>query len=483
MATSIAVAYGDGIGPDIMESTLKILKEAGAELEIETIEIGEKLYEKGYTTGISPQSWEALRRHNVMLKAPITTPQGGGVKSLNVTIRKGFGLFANIRPVRSFYPIVKSLHKDMDCVIVRENEEDIYAGIEYSFTANTNAAIKVITKTGSEKICRYAFEFARRNGRKKVTCMSKDNIMKMADGLFHDTFIEVAKEYPDIENEHYIIDIGSARIASKPELFDVVVTENLYGDIISDIAADISGSVGMAGSANIGMNFAMFEAIHGSAPTMTGQNRANPSGLLNGAIMMLVHIGQNEVAERVENAWLATIENGYHTGDVYQEGVSKEKLGTKEFTDAVIKHIGQKPQKFTPADYTSKADNSPMKLDVTPITATSKKLVGCDFFIEWKGTAGELGKLIEEKAAAADNLKFSLISYKGMKIYPDMSSDEQYSDFWRIRYRSDNDEQDVARGSVIKIMEMLDTAGVEVSSAIYLFYYDGKRAYSLAQGE
>ena len=264
-AAPITVAYGDGIGPEIMEAVLKILAEARVPLTIDTIEVGQKFYEKGVTTGIPPAAWDSIRRTKVLLKAPITTPQGGGYKSLNVTMRKALGLYANVRPCTSFHPYVKSMHANMNLVIVRENEEDLYAGIEYRQTQDTFQSVKVITRSGSERIMRYAFEYAVQNGRKKVTCMSKDNIMKLTDGAFHDMFTMVAKEYPQIENEHYIIDIGSARIASKPHLFDVIVTENLYGDIISDIAAEVSGSVGLAGSANIGANYAMFEAIHGSA--------------------------------------------------------------------------------------------------------------------------------------------------------------------------------------------------------------------------
>src|ERR687890_677304 len=253
--TPITVAHGDGIGPEIMEATLYILKEAGAQLDIETIEIGEKVYLAGNPAGISPDAFESLRRTKVFLKAPITTPQGGGYKSLNVTTRKTLGLYANVRPCVSYHPFVKTKHPGMDVVIVRENEEDLYAGIEYRQTNQVMQSLKLISRPGSEKIIRYAFEYARRNNRKKVTCFTKDNIMKLTDGLFHKVF--------------------------------------------EDVAAQIAGSVGLAGSANIGEHVSMFEAIHGSAPRRAGQNLANPSGLLLGAVMMLVHVGLTEHAERV----------------------------------------------------------------------------------------------------------------------------------------------------------------------------------------
>ncbi|HKW44659.1 MAG TPA: NADP-dependent isocitrate dehydrogenase, partial [Candidatus Eremiobacteraceae bacterium] len=329
--TPITVAYGDGIGPEIMTASLDILHAAGAQLDVDVIEVGEKVYLAGNAAGVSPNAWESLRRTKVFYKAPITTPQGGGYKSLNVTTRTTFGLYANVRPCVAYAPFVRTKHAGMDVVIVRENEEDVYGGIEYRQTQDMTECLKLISRPGSEKIVRFAFEYARRHGRKKVTCFTKDNIMKITDGSFHRIFDEIAAQYPDIENEHWIVDIGSAKLADTPEAFDVIVLPNLYGDILSDVAAQIAGSVGLAGSANIGDACAMFEAIHGSAPRRAGQNMANPSGLLLGGVLMLVHIGQVSVATAVHNAWLKTIEDGIHTYDIFQDGLSKEKVGTKEF--------------------------------------------------------------------------------------------------------------------------------------------------------
>src|SRR5260221_5301199 len=311
----ITVAHGDGIGPEIMEATLHILKEAGAKLDIEKIDIGEKVYLAGNSAGIEPSSWESLRNTKVFLKAPITTPQGGGFKSLNVTVRKMLGLYANVRPCVSYHPFIETKHPGMDVVIVRENEEDLYAGIEYRQTDQVMQCLKLISRPGSEKIVRYAFEYARRHNRKKVTCFTKDNIMKLTDGLFHKVFNELAAEYPEIENEHWIVDIGAAKMADTPNAFDVIVMPNLYGDILSDVAAQIAGSVGLAGSANIGEKYAMFEAIHGSAPRRANLNMANPSGLLLGAIMMLVNICQTKIAEKSHNGWLGKNEKSIYTHD------------------------------------------------------------------------------------------------------------------------------------------------------------------------
>src|SRR5918994_1296662 len=370
----ITVAFGDGIGPEIMNATLHILKEAGARVDIETIEIGEKVYLAGNSAGIGPEAWESLRRTKGFLKAPITTPQGGGYKSLNVTTRKTLGLFANVRPCVSYHPFVSTKHPVMDLVIIRENEEDLYAGIEHQQTDQVVQCLKLISRPGSEKIARYAFEYARRNNRQKVTCFTKDNIMKLTDGLFHKVFTEIAAEYPDLQNEHWIVDIGAAKLADTPEAFDVLVMPNLYGDVLSDVAAQIAGSVGLAGSANIGEHVSMFEAIHGSAPRRAGQNLANPSGLLLGAVMMLVHVGLIEHAERVHNAWLRTIEDGIHTYDIYDEKVSKQKVGTKEFAEAVVERLGQTPQILKARKY-NKGEESHHTLD-SGRNAPQKDLVG-----------------------------------------------------------------------------------------------------------
>src|SRR5690242_8619807 len=394
----ITVANGDGIGPEIMAATLRILEAAAAPLAIETIDIGEKVYLAGNSSGIEPSSWESLRRTKVFLKAPITTPQGGGYKSLNVTVRKVLGLYANVRPCVAYHPFIETKHPSMDVVIVRENEEDLYAGIEHRQTNQVVQCLKLISRPGSEKIVRYAFEYARRHNRKKVTCFTKDNIMKLTDGLFHKVFNEIAADYADIENEHWIVDIGAAKLADTPNAFDVIVMPNLYGDILSDVAAQIAGSVGLAGSANIGENIAMFEAIHGSAPRRAGQNLANPSGLLLGAVMMLVHIGQGAVAEKVHNAWLRTIEDGIHTYDIYDEATSKQKVGTKEFAEAVVERVGKKPNTLRAASYEHNVAEGPGGGAKQEEKVRSRKdLVGVDVFLDWQeGSPDDLGAALSK---------------------------------------------------------------------------------------
>lgn len=479
-STPITVAYGDGIGPEIMEATLRILQNAGAKLKIDVIEVGEKVYKTGNSTGIPAEAWESLRRTKVLLKAPITTPQGGGYKSLNVTMRKTLGLYANIRPCQSYHPYVETKHPKMDLVIVRENEEDLYAGVEYRQTGDTAVALKLITQSGSERIMRHAFDYAVKNGRKKITCMAKDNIMKIADGVFTKAFRDVGADYKDIEQEPYIIDIGAARIADRPEAFDVIVTENLYGDIISDIAAEISGSVGLAGSANLGENFAMFEAIHGSAPDITGKGIANPSGLLQGAVMMLVHIGQAEVAAKIRNAWLKTIEDGIHTGDIYQDGVSKEKVGTVGFADAVIERLGEKPGHFPVVDFGKNVEKKPKavkKARQKEFTAAHKKLVGVDVFVDWLGDVDALGSKVSKLDLGEFYLK--LISSKGLKVWPDHVPGMNRTDLYRLRLITE-------KGDITDVPALLATlidAGLDVGKFESLMEINKERAYSLAAGE
>lgn len=480
----ITVAYGDGIGPEIMKATLAILEAAGAQIEPDVIEIGEQVYLKGISSGIEDRTWDSLRETKVFLKSPITTPQGGGFKSLNVTTRKTLGLFANVRPCKAYSPFVKTHYPKTDLVIVRENEEDLYAGIEHRQTDEVYQCLKLISRPGSEKIIRYAFEYARKYNRKKVTCMTKDNIMKLADGLFHKIFNEVATEYPEIQTEHKIIDIGAALIAERPEIFDVIVTLNLYGDIISDIAAQVTGSVGLGGSSNVGEDVAMFEAIHGSAPDIAGQDLANPSGLLNGAIMMLVHIGQPDVAEKISNAWMKTLEDGIHTSDIYQKEFSTKKVGTQEFAQAVIERLGQKPSSMSPAKFLSQTgDDSSGTVRLKERTPSIKELIGVDVFIDWKEGARDPNVMGERlKAVNAEGLKMQLITNRGVKVYPDGMPETYCSDHWRVRFFNAG-ETSVSHNQILSVLQQVQELGFDFVKTENLYTFDGERGFSLAQGE
>lgn len=486
--TKVAVAKGDGIGPEIMEATLRILDAAGAEIEYDFIDLGEKMYLSGNSAGIDSEAWEKISANKLIFKAPITTPQGKGYKSLNVTLRKSLGLFANVRPVESYTPYVKSHFSEMDVVIIRENEEDLYAGIEHRQTQDVYQCLKLITRPGTERIVRYAFEYAKAYGRKKVTCMVKDNIMKVTDGLFHKVFDEIALEYPDIISETQIIDIGSARLAARPEDYDVIVTTNLYGDIISDIAAEIGGSVGMCGSANIGKEVSMFEAIHGSAPDIAGQDIANPSGLINAAVSMLAHIGQTSIADKIKNAWLVTLEEGYHTADVYQQGKSLQKLGTQEFANRVIHNLGKTPVKLSK----SQLEIGSGKIDIPEYKRKeeNKELVGADVFLDWSGNdPNVLGKDLEE--LNVNNLKLKMITNRGVKVYPEGLSETYCTDHWRCRFvgkksvisHENSDYAQINYEDILALLSCLNLSGFDVIKTENLYEFNNKRGFSLGQGE
>ena len=518
----VAVAWGDGIGPEIMDATLRVLAAAGASIAPQRIEIGEAVYRAGHSAGIAPDSWDVLRGTRVMLKAPITTPSGGGFKSLNVTLRKTLGLFANVRPCTAHAPWVPTPHPKMDVVIVRENEEDLYAGIEHRQTAEVFQCLKLVSRPGCERIVRHAFDYARANGRRKVTCMVKDNIMKLTDGLFAQVFEEIGAEYPDIEKERMIVDIGAARLATRPERFDVIVMPNLYGDILSDIAAEVAGSVGLAGSANIGQHAAMFEAIHGSAPDIAGRDLANPSGLLQAAVMMLVHIGQPEVAARIRNAWLRTLEDGVHTADI-SGSATRRTVGTAGFAQAVIDRLGELPREQPPASFAAATPASaPLAASAGPAasvasvavaaTATTmttttvlparaahasrpiKRTVGVDVFLDAPGVMPDaLAASIE--SAGTGTLKLSMITNRGVKVWPKGLPETFCTDHWRCRFvkgesgvtghssAAGESAASVEPADIIALLARLVDAGLDPIKTENLCSFDGEPGFSLGQGQ
>jgi isocitrate dehydrogenase len=477
----IALARGDGIGPEIVDATVRILEAADAPLDYREVQIGEEVYKQGITSGITDEAWDALRETGVILKGPITTPQGSGYKSLNVTIRKSLSLFANVRQCKAYNPYVKSLHPNMNVVIIRENEEGLYASIEHRQTPEVYQCLKLITRPGCERIIRYAFQYAEAYGREKVTAMSKDNIMKMTDGIFHEVFNEVAEEYPDIESDHRIIDIGAAHVAALPETLDVVVTQNLYGDILSDIAAQVAGSVGLAGSANIGETAAMFEAVHGSAPDIAGQGIANPSGVLIGATKMLVHVGLAEHAALIKNAWLKTLEDGIHTVDIFSEDVSKKRVGTADFASAVIDRLGETPSTLKPVAYR----DAHIDFSFPATDRPEKTLEGVDVFIDWADgdrDPDRLGHALEE-AVSQSPLKLKMITNRGCKVYPGGLPETFWTDHWRCRFVPRKKDDGVDFDEVLELQRVLNRARFDIIKTENLYNFAGERGYSLGQGE
>jgi len=472
--TPVTVAHGDGIGPEIMAATLAILEAAGARLAPEPVVLGEAAYRAGHGAGIPPETWRSLERTRLLLKAPITTPQGGGYKSVNVTLRKTLGLYANVRPCVSYAPFLAARHPHLDLVIVRENEEDLYAGIEHRQTDEVYQCLKLITRPGCERIVRYAFAYARTHGRRKVTCMTKDNIMKLTDGLFHRVFDEVAAEHPEIAAEHMIIDIGAARLADTPERFDVIVTPNLYGDIISDIAAQIAGSVGIAGSANLGARVAMFEAIHGSAPDIAGQDRANPSGLLQAAVQMLVHVGHTELAAAIHDAWLCALEDGARTADIAAPG--QPVLGTRAFSRAVIDRLGRAPRQLRPFAPGAAPSAAPFVYKRRP--AARKELVGVDLFVHADLLPDALATRLLALAAAP--LELQMITNRGVKVWPEGHPETFCTDHWRCRFHA---AAPIAPAQLLALYSAAIAEGVDVIKTENLYTFDGQPGYSLGQGQ
>lgn len=322
-------------------------------------------------------------------------------------------------------------------------------------------------------------------------CFTKDNIMKLTDGLFHCIFNETAIEYPEIESEHMIVDIGAAKLADTPEAFDVIVMPNLYGDILSDIAAQIAASIGLAGTANVGATCAMFEAIHGSAPDIAGKDNANPSGLLLSSVMMLLHMGHPEVAARVHNAWLTTLESGLHTRDIFRAGTSRHCVGTQDFADAVISRLGQIPQQFERVHYTaadttalsglqkSQIERQPTLSDYVP----RKEIVGVDVFLEWRGgPPDELGnKLLQVNGG---DLELVMITNRGVKVWPQGHAETFCTDHWRTRFLLKPERGvNVSHRQVVALYERIIAAGFDVIKTENLCTFDGQAGYSLGQGQ
>ncbi len=473
----VCVAEGDGIGPEIMTATLRVLEAASAPLAVTSLDLGLEAWRKGTSSGITPQAWEMLNRDRVLLKGPMTTPQGSGMKSLNVTLRKSLGLFANVRPVRAYTPYIPSHHPGMDVVVIRENEEDLYAGIEHRQTEDVVQCLKLVSRQGCERVVRYAFEYVRTRGRRRLTCMTKDNIMKLTDGLFHEVFDQIAVEYPDVEAEHLIIDIGTARVAARPEDFDVIVTPNLYGDVLSDVVAEISGSVGMAASANIGSEAAVFEAIHGSAPDIAGKNIANPSGLILAAAKMLAHLGEGESAELIHDAWLCAIEDGVHTADVHQRSLHSKPVGTAEFADAVIERLGESPGHLQASCYPRRPIQVNKVEDPPPV---KKVLVGVDVFVQARTEPEWLAQALQD--AVGKSTELNMITNRGVRVWPNGQSQTLCTDHWRCRFLASDGTLGSA-AAIIELLEALATAGIEFVKTEHLYEFDGVPGFSAGQGQ
>jgi isocitrate dehydrogenase len=427
---AVTLIPGDGIGPECVESARRIVEATGAPLDWELAEAGASVFTKGIASGVPQETMDSISRTRVALKGPLETPVGFGEKSANVTLRKLFETYANVRPVREM-PGVRTPYtgRGIDLVVVRENVEDLYAGIEYMQTPGVAQALKLISAKGSERIARFAFEYARSEGRTKVACATKANIMKFSEGEMKRAFERVAPDYPEIEPWHVIVDNAAHQLVKRPEQFEVLVMTNMNGDILSDLSSALIGGLGYAPSANVGNEVAIFEAVHGSAPKYAGKNVINPTAVILSAVLMLRYLGLFDEAAAVEHAVFVTLESGVLTGDVlgYDRGTS-----TTDYTDAIIGNLGKKTENYTVRE--AKPLVLP-KLDADPdyVKAASRAVVGLDVFVESPLTASELGASLMELTHDT-RLSLKMISSRGTKVFPPTGALTETGDHFRCRF-------------------------------------------------
>lgn len=476
---TITLIQGDGIGPEVTGATRKIIDATGVKINWEICEAGAQVFKKGLSTGVPQETVDSITRNKIALKGPLETPVGHGEKSANVTLRKMFETYGNIRPVREFPGVATPFSgRNVDLVIVRENVEDLYAGIEHMQTPNVAQCLKLISKPGCEKIIRLAFEFARAEGRKMVHCATKANIMKATEGLMKRTFEEVAKEYSDIQAQHIIVDNCAHQLVKMPETFDVIVTTNMNGDILSDLGSALIGGLGFAPGANIGDDFSIFEAVHGSAPKYAGQNNINPTAVLLSGVMMLRHIGEFKAAETIEQALVVTLGiDKVYTRDVHGDAGS---VSTTTFTDKIIANFGRKHPEWQERPY--KSINMPKLTDSQKtIEVKSRSVNGIDLFIEAHNDLDGMGRKLTDLAGSV-NMKLKMISNRGVKVYPnDYGTDPDLTDCFRCRFVS-KDGSDVNDNDIMKLVSLVnsDYRWMHIEK---LNVFDGVAAYSKAHGE
>jgi len=483
--TKIAVAKGDGIGPELMDAVLTIFKAADIPLEYEFVEMGKWVFDKGYSNGMTPAAQETIESLGILFKGPMETPKGKGVKSVNVTARKTWNTYANKRTFQTLHGVDTVFSKagiPIDITIVRENIEDTYGGIEHMLTHDVALGRRFITRPGSMQLIKYAFEMAKKEGAKRITCGHKSNIMKMTDGLFLEVFYKVAKDYPELNADDVIVDDLCMKLVSRPDLFDVVVLTNLQGDIVSDLCAGLVGGLGFAPSANIGDHICIFEAVHGTAPDIAGKNIANPTALLLSGFGMLRHLGLMEKSAMIENALLYTLESGVHTGDFGDR--STQSLNTTEFATAIINNFGKLPihhpkpaianHYVTPTHFM--LNNNPM-LESKEIE--NEEIIGVDMFIE----SNEQPQVIADKCLkhTLDIFKLVNISNRGTQVWPKGSVFTNLVNQYHIRFESIG-EAPVTQIEILELYKRM-IQDYKVCSTELLNTWDGKKTYSLSQGQ
>ena len=473
----VTLIPGDGIGPEVVAATRAIIDATGVGMAWEECEAGAAIFRRGLASGVPPETIASIRDTRVALKGPLETPVGFGEKSANVTLRKLFETYANVRPVREM-PNVKTRYSGagVDLVIVRENVEDLYAGIEHMQTPGVAQCLKIMSRKGCEKIVWFAFELARAEGRKKIHCATKANIMKFTEGLLKKTFEEIAPKYPEIDAQHIIIDNCAHQLVRTPQQFEVIVTSNMNGDIISDLASGLIGGLGFAPGANLGNDVAIFEAVHGSAPKYAGKNVINPTAVLLSGVMMLRHLDEFEAATNVEHALLATLEQGVYTRDVRQEG----SVSTDTFTRRVIANLGRRSEQWKVREY------RPLVLHELPaapafVRAHSRRTAGVDIFVESPLPARELGPSLDALCEQTP-LRLKMISNRGTKVYADTGAMTDCIDQWRCRFVLREGSGDLDDRTLFDLLARVAMVHrwMHVEK---LQEFNGEPGYSRAQGE
>jgi isocitrate dehydrogenase len=476
--TLVTVIPGDGIGPEVVEAARRLVGASGAPIEWEVRQAGAEVFKQGLPSGVPQETIDSIARTRVVLKGPLETPVGFGEKSANVTLRKLFETYANIRPAREFPGVTTPYSgRGIDLVVIRENVEDLYAGIEHMQTPGVAQCLKVISRKGCEKIVRLAFEFARAEGRRSVACATKSNIMKLTEGLLKRTFEEIAPEYPEIESWHVIVDNCAHQLVKRPEQFDVIVTTNMNGDILSDLTSALVGGLGFAPSANLGSDVAIFEAVHGSAPKYAGKNTINPSAMIGATIMMLRHLQLFEQAAAIENALLVTLEGGTLTRDVVGDEAA---ASTTAFTDAIIGNLGRTSAAWAAREY------RPLRM---PEVSTQPALVhpavrrvaGVDVFVEFDGSPEQLGTAMEQLVGDSP-VELRLVDNRGTRVYPPTGTPTDCVDAWRCRFLVRDGTGELSDGDLLTLLARLAESH-RFTHIEKLHEFDGAMAYSKAQGE
>jgi isocitrate dehydrogenase len=474
----VTLIPGDGIGPECVIAATRIIEATGAPIEWERAEAGAEVFKQGIASGVPQETMDSIARTRVALKGPLETPVGYGEKSANVTLRKLFETYANVRPVREMPGVTTPYSgRGIDLVMVRENVEDLYAGIEYMQTPGVAQALKLISVKGSEKIARFAFEYARSEGRSSVACATKANIMKFSEGTLKRVFESVAPDYPEIESWHVIVDNAAHQLVKKPEQFEVIVTTNMNGDILSDLTSALIGGLGFAPSANIGNDVAIFEAVHGSAPKYAGKNVINPTAVILSGVLMLRSLGLFEEASAIEHAIFVTLESGTLTGDVvgYDAGTS-----TTDYTDAIIGNLGKKTDRWTIREV------RPLHLPELPpdpdyVKVQSRNVVGLDVFVESPLSAEELGASLTELATGT-RLELKMISSRGTKVYPPTGAITDTLDHWRCRFIIREDPGDLWDEDVHQLLARISRRHTWMHTE-KLQEFDGELGFTRDQGE